>query len=224
MFGNILNWKLLPGSHKFPGPDGGTCITEAAIVAAGFEYRIIHGAKDCPPCFSRVIVRYAIAMNDVFPDKYRQELLLPFVMRLAGTADTPDVEETRQDHITLQTIKRILPLSLMDYLVEDARRFLSDLSSMEEFRNSIDGSYQYALKAEIKKLARLLLGHRLDDVSYEAQAIAFTKYTAKLHGRQEVYQIAASILDEIIKLGKNSDIDFALANSRLEKQRELCHV
>jgi hypothetical protein len=36
MFETILNWKLLDGSHDFPGPDGGTCINEAAIVAAGF--------------------------------------------------------------------------------------------------------------------------------------------------------------------------------------------
>lgn len=36
-FANILNWTLKAGSHDFPGPDGGTCINEAAIVAAGFE-------------------------------------------------------------------------------------------------------------------------------------------------------------------------------------------
>ena len=35
-FDHILNWKLLGGSHVFPGTDGGTCINEAAIVAAGF--------------------------------------------------------------------------------------------------------------------------------------------------------------------------------------------
>ena len=31
-FEHILNWKLLRGSHEFPGKDGGTCINEAAIV------------------------------------------------------------------------------------------------------------------------------------------------------------------------------------------------
>ena len=38
-FDHILNWKLLRGSHEFPGKDGGTCINEAALVAAGFKYR-----------------------------------------------------------------------------------------------------------------------------------------------------------------------------------------
>ena len=32
-FDHILNWTLKPGSHTFPGQDGGTCINEAAIVA-----------------------------------------------------------------------------------------------------------------------------------------------------------------------------------------------
>jgi len=30
----MLAWKLLKGSHTWPGPDGGTRIVEAAIVAA----------------------------------------------------------------------------------------------------------------------------------------------------------------------------------------------
>ena len=34
-FDHILNWKLKAGSHPFPGKDGGTCINEAALVAAG---------------------------------------------------------------------------------------------------------------------------------------------------------------------------------------------
>jgi hypothetical protein len=33
-FDHILHWKLKRGSHAFPGTDGGTCINEAAIVAA----------------------------------------------------------------------------------------------------------------------------------------------------------------------------------------------
>jgi hypothetical protein len=46
-FEAILNWRLLAGSHPFPGPDGGTCINEAAIVAAGLPYRTIRSSADC---------------------------------------------------------------------------------------------------------------------------------------------------------------------------------
>jgi hypothetical protein len=50
-FDHILNWKLKAGSHRFPGPDGGTCINEAALVAAGFEYRHIARVEEMPECY-----------------------------------------------------------------------------------------------------------------------------------------------------------------------------
>lgn len=91
----ILNWRLLAFSHDFPGPDGGTCIAEVAIVAAGFEYRSVSSAIDLPPCFSLPIGQFFIGINDLMPDDLRQELLMPYVERLAGTADTWDVEIQR---------------------------------------------------------------------------------------------------------------------------------
>src|SRR3954469_23218192 len=109
IFDHILNWKLLRGSHDFPGPRGGTCINEAAIVAAGFKYRAVYSVHDRPPCFSCPSAASAIALNDEMPDKLRQKLLMPFVIRLAGTADTLEVERERASHIAMQTIKRILP-------------------------------------------------------------------------------------------------------------------
>src|SRR3712207_6760727 len=85
-FSHILNWKLKRGSHKFPGPDGGTCVNEAALVAAGFKYRPIHDVNQMPSCFPRPICRLAMLLNDNADDDERQ-LLLPYVTRLA-CADT----------------------------------------------------------------------------------------------------------------------------------------
>ena len=96
-FDHILNWKLKAGSHRFPGPDGGTCINEAALVATGFEYKPIHSAQEMPHCFSRPICRLAMCLNDSACDEKRQ-LLLPYVTRLA-CADTPEVERKRQAYI-----------------------------------------------------------------------------------------------------------------------------
>ena len=50
-FSHILHWKLTHGSHPFPGKDGGTCINEAAIVAAGFKYQAVRRVEDMPECF-----------------------------------------------------------------------------------------------------------------------------------------------------------------------------
>jgi hypothetical protein len=92
-FDHILNWKLKEGSYPFPGKDGGTCINEAAIVAAGFEYQPVRSVDGMPDCFSRPICRLAMQLNDSANDAERQRLL-PFVTRLA-CADKPAVEGKR---------------------------------------------------------------------------------------------------------------------------------
>lgn len=71
------------GAHETPGRDGGACVMEAAVVAAGFAYRKIERAEDSPSCFSRPLAAYAIGINDFMADHVRQRLLLPFVTRLA---------------------------------------------------------------------------------------------------------------------------------------------
>ena len=96
-FDHILNWTLKVGSHQFPGPNGGTCINEAAIVAAGFAYRPVRRVEDMPACFSRPICRLAMRLNDTTSNEQRQRLL-PFVTRLA-CADTEQVERERATYI-----------------------------------------------------------------------------------------------------------------------------
>lgn len=102
-FDHILNWNLKKGSHEFPGPDGGTCINEAAIVAAGFPYRRVTTSLNMPSCFSGVISEFALMLNDRMPDRQRQRLL-PFVVRLAGTADTAEVERRRGEFLAMQAV------------------------------------------------------------------------------------------------------------------------
>jgi len=103
-FDHILNWRLKQGSHPFPGKDGGTCINEAAVVAAGYEYRPIRAAEDMPDVFSRPICRFAMLLNDEASDQERQQLL-PFVTRLA-CADAPQVEREREMYITFHSKRR----------------------------------------------------------------------------------------------------------------------
>src|SRR5918997_2904446 len=102
-FDHLLNWKLKQGSHPFPGKDGGTCINEAALVAAGFEYRPIRAAEEMPDCFSRPICRFAMLLNDHACDEDRQRLL-PYVTRLA-CADSPKVESARAAYIAARMVR-----------------------------------------------------------------------------------------------------------------------
>src|ERR1700694_3679382 len=87
----MLHWKLLRGSHYFPGPDGGTCVNEAALVAAGHPYRAVRSIEDCPASFSRPAATYAMFLNDLIEnDELRRRVLMPFVMRLEGSSDGPE--------------------------------------------------------------------------------------------------------------------------------------
>ncbi|KQT78486.1 hypothetical protein [Methylobacterium sp. Leaf466] len=139
-FDHILDWRLLAGSHDFPGPDGGTCINEAAVVAAGLPYRAIRSSADCPPCFSPPLAAYALGLNDTMPDAERPRLMA-FVLRLSGSADGADVEARRIAFLALEGIRRILP-PLLD------RAGFSDLAARCDDVRDLDAAVSAARAAE----------------------------------------------------------------------------
>src|SRR6478672_5322335 len=111
-FQRMLEWKLLRGSHEFPGPDGGTCVNEAAVVAAGYPYRPIYRVRDLPASFSRPIALFALCLNDTLEDELRQELLVPFVTRLAGSADVTKIEMERAELVLRRIVAEIVAPAL----------------------------------------------------------------------------------------------------------------
>ncbi|SDO55548.1 hypothetical protein SAMN05216360_12723 [Methylobacterium phyllostachyos] len=117
-FSHILHWKLLRGSHDFPGPTGGTCINEAAVVACGFPYRRVGSVRSMPDCFSRPICQLAMRLNDEAADVQRQRLM-PFVTRLA-CADTPEIERERARYIdACLEVDRFFPTMPFQFDFED---------------------------------------------------------------------------------------------------------
>jgi hypothetical protein len=146
-FDTILNWKLKRGSHKFPGPDGGTCINEAAIVAAGLPYQSVMFAEQMPACFSRPICRLAIDLNDMATDEQRQQLL-PFVARLA-CADTAEVELQRRIYIDHRLRHRLRYPLVFQELLEILEGALAigrqaDLLAPEEVTSRLEAVRQSA--------------------------------------------------------------------------------
>ena len=113
---SLLDWKLLMGSHEWPGPDGGTCINEAAIVVAGFHYSPVGGPEDFPPCFSTELGMLLLSLNDALSDERRQRLMR-FVLRLPGSKDVAKVERRRcrflHDGIQALLVRYGLPLDAM---------------------------------------------------------------------------------------------------------------
>jgi hypothetical protein len=215
----ILNWRLLAGSHGFPGPDGGTCINEAAIVAAGFEYKRVSSWRDCPPCFSPVIAAYALSINDPMPDGLRQELLLPFVTRLAGTTDVIEVEVQRAQYIVTQTSELIIAPGLKSSVTSSpgvfARHAEKAICDAFIFANAaveltVDAIAQAALAASISAQAALaasLSAHAAQDVAYEVGCPRST----------EIFTIMTEILDGAIKLGKQAEpVEVEALKKRME--------
>jgi hypothetical protein len=213
LFGSMLTWKLRHGSHEFPGPDGGTCINEAAIVAAGFPYHSVQSADDCPPCFSRPVSDYSIALNDLMPMKTRQRLLMPFVLRLAGTADTEAVERLREAFIVSATTKTIIPLAFPGCQFGDKVALADALKWM--LNNALQRrNYLHAHWLDIAQKAV----HQQPTLSACAHiALAISKITGQ---PAMVFRRAVDILDKAITLGKHQPLEPIVAEQHMRAIRQ----
>lgn len=234
-FAPLLNWRLLKGSHAFPGPDGGTCINEAAMVAVGLPYRAITASEDCPPCFSRPLAAYALGLNDAMPEAERQGLMA-FVLRLSGSADTPAVEAARTAFLALESARRILPPLL------DAAGLPALAARCETASDA--GAARVALRvAEMQggALSHAAAGRHAWIVGARASAVSRTA-TAALRAFDDprsaaevaegaapfaegTWQIALGLLDAALRIGRQApEVDLHSARERLEAARAKVHT
>jgi hypothetical protein len=218
-FQRMLEWKLLRGSHEFPGPDGGTCVNEAAIVAAGYSYRAVYSVKDLPASFSRPIAMLALCLNDTLEDELRQELLVPFVTRLAGTADIPKTEMMRAQLIHQRTISEILvPAAMRAGNAELARRCRS-LGTPAELAEVASCLRIGGLRPPFHRSLIAAFGHAADAAAHarsgQPTELVFGTFLAVReiaardahdHGRN-VYRQAVKILEAAIAIGNQAEIN-----------------
>jgi hypothetical protein len=215
-FQRMLEWKLLRGSHEFPGPYGGTCINEAAMVAAGYPYRPVYRVKDLPASFSRPIAMLALCLNDTLGDDLRQELMMPFVTRLAGSADSPAIEMRRAELMLERTAADILApaLTRAGYAGLAARcrslRAPTELVAIAKALRSCNSS-------ALHRALLCALDHAADAgrqwLSGLPTEVAFCTFSAMREvalldsesHTEKVYRRAAQILDAAIATGKQAD-------------------
>lgn len=223
-----LNWNLLNGSHEFPGPDGGTCINEAAIIARGFEYKVVRTSDDFPPCFSKVIGQFALCLNDAILDEdTRNRVLMPFVVRLAGTKDRVTVERRRARFMMEKMFRlhveegNISDPDFSDFVdnydmydVDDVRKCLKEWEALEGWPHW--------------PLEKILESDVNDDYVGTLQtcwsctdplAILETDWFENLGGTYP--EQMAAILDKAIKMGKHAKVsDWKTIQKRLDKYKE----
>ena len=239
-FDKILDWKLLRGSHYFPGPDGGTCVNEAAIVAAGHAYRPVRSIEDCPASFSRPAATYAMFLNDLIEtDELRRLVLMPFVARLEGSADGPETEKARVELIILRTASAILAPALFRHGFFEAAEKLRGIRSPYELigltprlfdvcenRPYSPLSWMSHALSELADAAHACWRNELVDAAKGAAVVAANvaqgmQRTRRRRGRRamaRVYHQAGDILASALKLGKQGEaLGIAEAAGRLEK-------
>jgi hypothetical protein len=215
-FERMLDWKLLRGSHEFPGPDGGTCVNEAALVAAGYPYRAVYSVQDLPASFSRPVAMLALCLNDTVEDEQRQKLLLPFVTRLAGSADSEAVEMDRAQAILERTICDILVPALKKAGYADV---------LERCYGSANaGLIRAELAAALRSLSRLVISRPLTSACEHAlnavaqleacrpTEVVFCAFLAmreiaglERQGGAAVYEQATGILNSALAIGKRAN-------------------
>ena len=236
-FNAMLNWKLLKGSHDFPGPSGGTCINEAAIVAAGFKYQKVDSVLDMPPCFSRVICSYALTLNDRMPENIRTEKLAPFITRLAGTADTPEVEKERAKYLVWQAIKVFAPNALIAIGLQKEAEALTAAKDLYAAAaaayaaraafGDASGAAAAAARAAAAAAAYAARAAAAAAAAYAARAAAAAAYAARAasgdaSGAAADWGHAIAAFEGVLEIGNQADpIETALINERVTKALEL---
>jgi hypothetical protein len=228
-FNNMLNWKLKAGSHKFPGPDGGTCINEAAVVAAGLQYRRVDSADDLPDCFSRPIAQFALRLNDVMPAKLRQKYLMPFILRLADSADEPEIELKRTQLIIRRCVQNIFPLIITDLVVCRRCRQANTTGKLVEVIRYVAASETLMAKPSASTILTVLMSNCPIKTLHEGAimravdaASAYVQVAADRANRPTaVFGIAARMIDEALRIGKQANrADVAAAALRLSRARQ----
>jgi hypothetical protein len=215
-FKRMLDWKLLCGSHEFPGPDGGTCINEAAIVAAGYPYRAVYCVKDLPLSFSRPIALLALCLNDTLNDELRQELLTPFVTRLAGSADRREIEMARAELMLERSVVQLLaPALRRSGLVEIAQRCRSITTAAELSR--IAGTLATSERCKLPQQLLSAIEHAADAAAHLGSGVptdvvlctfSLMREIAALDGAraEEIYRGAVAILADALGIGNQAEI------------------
>jgi hypothetical protein len=218
-----FDFTLAPHMHEHPGENGNISLNEAAVVAAGFGFRRIRSVNDHPPSFSRPIAAYAMILNDNLQYVHRSELL-PFVTRLSGTADTPEVERVREDFLAIETVRRIISVICIERLKnETLAEKCRNASTLEECAAVLKRVRAVALPDACAHGAAVYAHVAVDFYAKcrgeksESPAATAAWMAASFDSEGKIFRTAFELLDAAILLGKHEEINADVAMRRLEK-------
>lgn len=207
-FNNWLNWNLKHGSHEFPGPDGGTCVNEAALVVAGFSYREVTGISDLPESFCPVVSQYALTLNDAMPEGPQLNRLRPFAARLSGSSGGRKTAAMRSSFLAMQAATQFAPLALetTDSAAAQTLREANDSETALEILVALTGrdwpdNVREAVGAAYRALSRTLRGA---DPIYTAELVAVSAARSAAVDAS-AWDFAIDALEGALVIGRQAD-------------------
>lgn len=217
----MLNWKLLAGSHDFPGPDGGTCINEAAIVAAGLPYRKVTSARDLPPCFCPVIGGALIGLNDSIIGNRTRQLLMRFVLQLPGSrAGRHGIEGARERQIRTQLVRAMIPYILRRMRHCEAADICARVMDHEEAVCALQHASLFMRQRGTRDMSVPLVEGMLPPNGAFSALSLYLRIQQDPQVERDLVQIAIEVLESAFSIGKQAvPIDVSLAAERMEKAK-----
>ena len=217
---SLLNWQLKHGSHDFPGPDGGTCINEAALVVAGFAYREVTSIEDLPEFFCPVISQYCLTLNDAMPEGETLNRLMPFAARLAGSGDGRRTADRRALYLASRTAGETAALAI-DAIQPDAAARLRSAGSPEAQFAELEELLQLSLPDNVHQSVGA--AHRALDRALKARSAIYTAELSAICAvraaavDERAWDIAIDILEGVLSIGKQAEqIDADMIKHRAE--------
>jgi len=225
----LANFRLARGSHKQPNKGGNICVNEAAVIAAGFQYREIRDVSCLPDCFSRPVSEYAIYLNDFMMHRCATSFSCRS-SRAFPAHRMPWVKEERARLIVVETVRRIVAAEYDEVWGKPKLAARCRAVQLFEQVSPAMAKAQAVLPLECAKQAlKGLRGCLHSDLRVGSPCAAAAQAAARSFRKRfgpgvdrKIWEMAALILEEAILFGRNDGIDDPVAAAgRLERAKVL---
>ena len=227
--------KLLDGSHELPS--GGSCLVEAAIFAAGFEYQAVGCGADAPSCFCPTLSDMCITINDILPEGPRQKLM-KYLPMLPGSYHGVGLQRRREKLAVIMTTREILYRVLLSLGERKQARFVRVATSpqylvrkMEELDHQLLFKYYLRDMLQLQEAFEryLVMGpHPAESTAnwflVHYRQMSMDSPSRKKGRRYLPTSFFFTLLDAVFALGKVGNVPPEVLNPRLielERMREV---
>ena len=218
---NFNNYAITLSKGAHDSPKQGMCIMECVAYIAGEQH------TDHPECACPLVTMFAIGTNDVATEKQRKKLL-PFVLRIAGSKATGEIERQRasmcadyavrvfaakalevvglhKESAQLRELPKIIAASYA------ARAAAASAAGIDAAANAAAAVYAANAAAAYAAAAAVAYAAAADADTYAARLAAYT---------DEIFKARLALLDDMLKLTEEQ-IEIPVAAKKLQELVEI---